>query len=476
MLFKLIYNRYDSRIKLLLDLRNMTLEIVILAAGKGTRMHSSHPKVLHLLAGKPMLQHVIQMALQLKPAKIHVVIGHESELIQKTLAFLPVHWIIQETQLGTGHAVQQALPFIADNSRVLVLSGDVPCIQAETLQKLVHTDGDLNLVVATIPNPTGLGRIVRNDLNQITAIVEEKDADAHTRQIKEIYSGICCTEVAYLKQWLPKITTHNAQKEYYLTNIIQLAVEESRHIGSVDVLDFMEIQGVNDRFQLQMVERYYQQQQAKYWMLRGVSIADSARIDIRGDLTCETDVYIDVNVIVEGKAHLAQASRIGAHCVLKNVTVGRAAIIHPFSVLEDCIIGDHSEVGPFARLRPGTELAAHCKIGNFVETKKAQFGEGSKASHLSYLGDITIGRKVNIGAGTITCNYDGRDKHHTYIDDGAFIGSDTQLVAPVRVGQEATIGAGTTLRKDAPAFELTLTTSTQKTIKGWVRPDKREKS
>jgi len=453
----------------------MTLEIVILAAGKGTRMHSSHPKVLHCLAGMPMLQHVIHTALQLQPAKVHVIIGHESDLIKKTLAFLPVHWIMQTEQLGTGHAVQQALPFIAEHSRVLVLSGDVPCIQVETLHKLVQTDGDLNLIVATLPNPTGLGRIIRNAAKHIIAIVEEKDADAATRQIQEIYSGICCVARDLLQQWLPQIKPENAQKEYYLTNIIQMAVAEQRVIGSIAAIDPMEIQGVNDRLQLQSIERYYQQKQAQHWLLKGVSIADSARIDIRGHLTAETDVFIDINVILEGNVYLSQGCHIGAHCHLKNVTVGRNAVIHPLSVLDDCVIGEHSEVGPFARLRPGTELAAHCKIGNFVETKKAHFGEGSKASHLSYLGDITIGRHVNIGAGTITCNYDGQNKHHTTIEDGAFIGSDTQLVAPVTVGREATIGAGTTLRKDAPPYELTLTTSVQKTISGWVRPDKRKK-
>jgi bifunctional UDP-N-acetylglucosamine pyrophosphorylase/glucosamine-1-phosphate N-acetyltransferase len=453
----------------------MTLEIVILAAGKGTRMHSSRPKVLHFLAGMPMLQHVIQTALQLEPAKVHVIIGHECDLIKKTLAFLPVHWIMQTEQLGTGHAVQQALPFIAEHSRVLVLSGDVPCIQVETLHKLVQTSGDLNLIVATLPNPTGLGRIVRNSSHQIIAIVEEKDADAATRQIKEIYSGICCAAVGLLQRWLPKITTENAQKEYYLTNIIQIAVAEEQPIGSIEVNDVMEIQGVNDRLQLQTIERYYQQKLAQHWLLKGVSIADSARIDIRGYLTAEIDVFIDINVIIEGNVYLSQGSHIGAHCSLKNVTIGRNAIIHPFSLLEDCVIGEHSEVGPFARLRPKTVLAAHCKIGNFVETKKASFGEGSKASHLSYLGDVTIGRQVNIGAGTITCNYDGQEKHHTKIEDGAFIGSDTQLVAPVTVGREATIGAGTTLRKDAPPYALTLTTSVQKTIRAWVRPDQRVK-
>lgn len=454
----------------------MRLEIVILAAGKGTRMLSSQPKVLHLLAGKPLLQHVIQTALTLNPDQIHVIIGHGSELVQNRLASLPVNWIIQSEQLGTGHAVQQALPHIHPDSQVLILSGDVPCIRTQTLKDLIQAGGKLNLLVAQLNNPTGLGRIIRDNQGQITQIIEEKDASDAVKKVNEIYSGICCTYTQYLKNWLPQLTTKNAQQEYYLTQIIPLAVNNQITINSVTVSDSFEIQGINDRQQLQSVERYYQEQQAQRLMLNGVSIADAKRLDIRGELHCEQDVYIDINVIFEGSNQLGQGAHISANCTIKNSIIGKNVIIHSFCVLENCIINDNSEVGPFARLRPGTELAAHCKIGNFVETKKAHFGENSKASHLSYLGDVTIGRDVNIGAGTITCNYDGQNKHHTHIEDGAFIGSDTQLVAPVTVGKGATIGAGTTLRKDAPPFELTLTASTQKTITGWKRPNKQQKN
>lgn len=453
----------------------MSLHIVILAAGQGKRMYSSLPKVLHHIGGKPMLQRVIDTALTLNPETIHVIIGHEAEKIQAALPECPIHWITQEKQLGTGHAVMQALPFIPATSNILVLCGDVPLIHAQTLSSLVdncQTTHTLSLLLATMPDPTGLGRIIRNEKGQITAIVEEKDASPAQRELKEIYSGICCAKASDLAHWLPKLTRHNAQGEYYLTEIIAMAVTEQLSIGSLQVTDTIEILGINNRLQLQQAERAWQERTANALMLSGVSLADASRIDIRGELNCGKDVFIDVNTIFSGHVSVGDGCMIGANCYLHNVTLGAHCEILPNSVLHDCHIGDNCHIGPFARLRPGTQLGDNCKIGNFVETKNAVFDTDSKANHLSYLGDVTIGKKVNIGAGTITCNYDGANKHQTIIEDGAFIGSDTQLVAPVKVGANATLGAGTTLRKDAPAGELTLTEAKQKTIYGWARPKK----
>jgi bifunctional UDP-N-acetylglucosamine pyrophosphorylase/glucosamine-1-phosphate N-acetyltransferase len=455
----------------------MSLHIVILAAGQGKRMYSSLPKVLHPIGGKPMLQRVIDTALTLNPDAIHVIIGHEAEKIQAALPERPIQWISQEKQLGTGHAVMQALPSIPATSYVLVLCGDVPLIQTQTLSSLVddcQTAHTLSLLLANMPDPTGLGRIIRNEKGQITAIVEEKDASPAQREIKEIYSGICCAKASDLARWLPRLTAHNAQGEYYLTEIIAMAVTEHLSIGSLKVSDNIEILGINNRLQLQQAERAWQGRTANELMLSGVTLADASRIDIRGELNCGKDVFIDVNTIFSGQVALGDGCIIGANCNLHNVTLGDSCEILPNSVLHDCHIGNNCHIGPFARLRPGTQLGDNCKIGNFVETKNAVFDTDSKANHLSYLGDVTIGKKVNIGAGTITCNYDGVNKHQTIIEDGAFIGSDTQLVAPVKVGAHATLGAGTTLRKDAPAGELTLTEARQKTIYGWARPKKGE--
>ena len=330
------------------------------------------------------------------------------------------------------------------------------------------------LLLLSAEDPTGLGRIVRNDAQQIQAIVEEKDANELQKQIREIYTGICCARAEDLARWLPQLNAANAQQEYYLTEIIAMAVKERKTIDSIHAADSLTVQGVNDRVQLSQLERAFQLKQAKRLLLAGVTLADPARIDIRGQLTCERDVFIDVNAVFSGDVCLGEGSHIGPNCSLHDVTIGKNCYIHANSVLEDCQVGDACQVGPFARLRPGTELGRGCKIGNFVETKKAVFDAGSQASHLSYLGDVTIGKAVNIGAGTITCNYDGMNKHQTIIEDGAFIGSDTQLVAPVTIGKNATIGAGSTIRKSAPAEELTLTESKQKTVYGWVRPKKKE--
>lgn len=457
----------------------MGLHIVILAAGQGKRMYSQKPKVLHALAGKPMLAHVVETAFALNPEVIHVVVGHGGDQVRAALPSLPVNWVVQSEQLGTGHAVMQALPHIPMEASVLVLSADVPLIQLATLQALIQAvdysrrHEALALLVATLEDPSGLGRIVRNDAGEICAIIEEKDASALQRQIKEIYTGICYAPAAALQRWLPNLSNRNAQGEYYLTEIIALAAAEHLVIPSVLVTDPVEIQGVNNRVQLHQLERAWQQRAAQQLMQRGVTLADAGRVDIRGILQCGEDVFIDVNTVFIGKVVLGDRCVVAPNCILENVTLGADCEILANSVLQGCHIGNECHIGPFARIRAGTQLAGQCKIGNFVETKNAVFDQGSKASHLSYLGDVTIGKQVNIGAGTITCNYDGVNKHHTVIKDGAFIGSDTQLVAPLTVGENATIGAGSTLRKDAPAGELTLTENRQKTIYGWTRPKKK---
>ncbi|KTD13455.1 Bifunctional GlmU protein, UDP-N-acetylglucosamine pyrophosphorylase and glucosamine-1-phosphate N-acetyltransferase [Legionella hackeliae] len=440
-------------------------------------MLSKTPKVLHPLAGKPMLTRVVETAQQLNPDSIHVIYGNGGLKIKNALPDLAVNWVFQAEQLGTGHAVMQALPHIPPSSQVLVLSADVPLIQAQTLRALIDCNRSelgerppLSLLLATVDNPTGLGRIIRNSNGEIRAIVEEKDATTEQKQIKEIYSGICCAQANDLTRWLPSLGNSNAQGEYYLTEIISLAVTENIPITSMQAPDNMEIQGVNDRLQLHQLERIWQENFAKQLLLSGVSIADANRIDVRGDLRCGEDVFIDVNTVFRGQVILGNGCQIGPNCVLDNVQLGDNCEILANSVLDNCIIGSNSHIGPFARLRPGTKVADDCKIGNFVETKNAIFAQGSKASHLSYLGDVDIGKAVNIGAGTITCNYDGANKHQTVIEEGAFIGSDTQLVAPVTVGAYATIGAGSTIRKDAPPGELTLTEKKQKTITGWKRP------
>lgn len=459
----------------------MPLHIIILAAGQGQRMRSSTPKVLHSIAGQSMLEHVIRTAQSLKPQQIHVVIGHAGAQIQAAFSDSPVHWVEQQEQLGTGHAVLQALPHIPPHAKILVLYADTPLLRSDTLAKLLYlydttkTHQPLALLLAYVPNPYGFGRIVRDSNQHIMAIVEEKDANEQQRLIAEIYPGICCTSAENLRRWLPKLSPKNAQKELYLTDIVAMARAEQHPIPFVHTQDYQDILGVNDRAQLQQAERIWQQRQARELMLSGVTLADANRIDIRGTLTTGRDVFIDINNVFIGNVHIGEGSLIEPNCVLTNVTIGANTTILASSVLADCVIGDHCHIGPFTHIRPGTKVAAHCKIGNFVEAKKAVFGEHSKASHLSYLGDVSIGSQVNIGAGTITCNYDGVHKHQTIIEDGAFIGSDTQLVAPVTIGRNATIGAGSTIRSDAPPNELTLTVSKQKTIYGWQKKEKENK-
>lgn len=457
----------------------MNLQIIILAAGQGKRMYSNTPKVLHPVAGRAMLARVVDTAMQLNPRQIHVIYGHGGEQIKAALHHLPVNWVEQAEQLGTGHAVMQALPFIPSDAHVLILSADVPLIHAETLRALIAStttkepQNTLALLVAEVADPTGLGRIVRNNMDEICSIVEEKDANEQEKNIKEIYSGICAANAADLARWLPQLGNSNAQGEYYLTEIIALAVAEHTAITSLATADIMEIQGVNNRLQLQQLERVWQQREAQRLLESGVMIADAHRFDLRGELQCGKDVFIDINCVFTGTVRIGDGCVIGPNCSLNNVSLGANCTILANSVLEGCTIDRDCDIGPFARLRPGTELAADCKIGNFVETKKALFGQGSKASHLSYLGDVRLGQQVNIGAGTITCNYDGANKHETIIEDNVFIGSDTQLIAPVIIGAGATIGAGSTIRKNVPADELTLTESKQKTVHGWTRPLKK---
>lgn len=454
----------------------MPLHIIILAAGQGVRMQSSLPKVLHPLAGKPLLDWVITTAESLLPQGIHVIYGHGGEQLQAAMKHKSVQWIAQEKQLGTGHAVLQALPLLPADAEVLILSGDVPLIETDTLTALIaaaQQSGQLSLLTAKVPDPTGLGRILRDEKNRITAIVEEKDASPSERSINEIYTGVCCVSGKDLAHWLPLLTPHNAQKEYYLTDIIAMAVASHQHIASITPQHLFEIQGVNNRLQLQQLERVWQEKQAEKLLLSGVTLTDARRIDIRGELLCGKDVFIDSNCVFTGKVILGDNCHIGPNCMLSDAVLQQGCKVLANSVLEGCEAGEDCHIGPFARVRAGTRLARGCKIGNFVETKNAVFGESSKANHLSYLGDVTLGRKVNVGAGMITCNYDGAQKHHTSIEDGAFIGSGTQLVAPVTVGAHATVGAGSTLRKDAPAGELTLTVTPQKTIPGWVRPEKK---
>jgi bifunctional UDP-N-acetylglucosamine pyrophosphorylase/glucosamine-1-phosphate N-acetyltransferase len=448
------------------------LNVVILAAGKGTRMHSGLPKVLHAIGGKPLLGHVLERAGALGSDRTVVVFGHGGQAVPSAFADASVEFVLQEPQLGTGHAVQQALPHLLAGGTTLVLYGDVPLTRAATLENLVSGSG-LRLLTATLADPTGYGRIVRDKAGRIIRIVEEKDASAAQRSLREINTGVLCAPTEMLRGWLSKLTNRNAQKEYYLTDIVALATDSETDVTSSEASDEWEILGVNSKDQLAYLERVYQLQNARGQMAHGVTLADPWRFDVRGELDCGKDVFIDVNCIFEGKVRLADNVKVGPGCVLRNVDIGAGSEVAPYSHLDGAIIGRNCRVGPYARLRPGTHLADEVHVGNFVETKATQIGNGSKANHLSYLGDTTIGSGVNIGAGTITCNYDGANKHRTVIEDGAFIGSDTQLVAPVTVGQGATIGAGSTITKDAPADSLTLSRAKQVSIPGWKRPVKK---
>ncbi|MCX7208981.1 MAG: bifunctional UDP-N-acetylglucosamine diphosphorylase/glucosamine-1-phosphate N-acetyltransferase GlmU [Burkholderiales bacterium] len=452
------------------------MNVVILAAGMGKRMQSDLPKVLHALAGKPLLLHVIDTARSLSPQRCCVVYGHGGDLVPQQLAADDLHFALQEPQLGTGHAVTQALPFLDDTQPTLVLYGDVPLTTSATLQKLVAAAGKDKLAVLTVDldDPTGYGRIVREQ-NKIVRIVEQKDANETERLIQEVNTGILIAPTTHLKNWLAKLSNNNAQGEYYLTDIIASAVADGVTVTSSQPAHAWETLGVNSKVQLAELERIHQHNIAHALLEQGVTLMDPARIDVRGELHCGRDVVIDVGCVFEGKVELADGVTISANCVIKNARIAKGTLIKAFCHIEDCVIGEAAEIGPYARLRPGTTLADHVHIGNFLEVKNSQLGSKSKANHLAYVGDATVGERVNIGAGTITCNYDGANKHRTIIEDDAFIGSDSQLVAPVTVGKGATLGAGTTLTKDAPANSLTVSRSKQISIADWQRPVKQKK-
>lgn len=453
----------------------MALKVVILAAGKGTRMRSKLPKVLQPLAAKPLLQHVIDTADLLQNEQVITVIGHEAELVKQRVTGKALDFVLQDQQLGTGHAVQQAVDHITDEDTALILYGDVPLTSSETLDDLLSQVSDetpLSLLTIHLDDPSGYGRIIRDQHDQVEAIVEQKDATPEQLDVNEVNTGIMAVQGKLLKIWLSQLGSDNAQGEYYLTDIIAMCVQDGFKVATSHPRGEIEVLGVNDKRQLQQLERRYQQFLADDLMQQGVTLVDASRIDIRGQVDVAMDVQVDANVIFEGKVFLGENVSIGANCYLKNVTIADNSTILPFSHLEDCIIGHNATVGPYARLRPGTKLADDVKIGNFVETKNAKIGQGSKVNHLSYVGDTLMGSNCNIGAGTITCNYDGVNKHQTTIGNGVFVGSDTQLVAPVVVGDNATIGAGSTITKAVPADELTLSRSKQLTLKGWQKPSK----
>ncbi|MBB6056902.1 bifunctional UDP-N-acetylglucosamine diphosphorylase/glucosamine-1-phosphate N-acetyltransferase GlmU [Tolumonas osonensis] len=454
----------------------MSLHVVILAAGKGTRMRSSLPKVLHPVAGRPMVSHVIKTAHALNAEKIHLVYGHGGEVMQSRLNDATVEWVLQAEQLGTGHAVAQAMPSIPDDARVLILYGDTPLISETTLQSLLNiqpVDG-VGLLTVTLANPTGYGRILRS-AGQVVGIVEQKDATPEQQVISEVNTGVLVAPARQLKQWLSGLTNKNAQGEYYLTDIIAAAHNAGSMIQTAQPSCAQEVEGANNRLQLAQLERFYQKRAAEQLMLDGVTLLDPTRFDLRGSLRCGEDVVLDANVIIEGHVELGHRVQIGAGCILKDCRIADDSIISPYSIIESSTLAEGCTVGPFARLRPGAELAAQAHVGNFVELKNAKLGLGSKAGHLSYLGDSEIGANVNIGAGTITCNYDGANKHKTIIEDDVFVGSDTQLVAPVKIAKGATLGAGCTITRDVGEDELVITRVPQRHITGWQRPVKIKK-
>jgi len=452
------------------------MNVVILAAGMGKRMQSDLPKVLHPLAGKPLLSHVISTAKALNPSRICVVYGHGGDLVPSQLAAEDVRFVLQSPQLGTGHAVMQASDALDDSAPTLVLYGDVPLTTATTLQTLVDKAGKERLAVLTVDleDPTGYGRIVREN-NRIVRIVEQKDASDSERAIREVNTGILVAPTRALKSWLSKLSNNNAQQEYYLTDIIAMAVKEGMPVESAQPAQVWETLGVNSKVQLAELERIYQRAIANALLEQGVTLADPNRIDVRGELRCGRDVSIDVGCVFEGEVVLGDGVVIGANCVIRDAKIHSGTMIKPFSHIDGTRIGSDAQIGPYARLRPGTVLGDDVHVGNFVEIKNSQFDAHSKANHLAYVGDATVGARVNIGAGTITCNYDGANKHRTVIEDDAFIGSDTQLVAPVTVGKGATIGAGTTLTKDAPPDSLTVSRAKQTSIASWQRPVKIKK-
>ena len=450
------------------------LHIVILAAGEGTRMLSALPKVLHPVGGKPMILHLLETACRLEPAGVHVVIGSGADQVRECCDGFEVTWVVQSERRGTGHAVAQAMPDIPEESRVLVLLGDHPLIPARLLNELIQSSrAPLSLLTMVLDKPRGYGRVERDRIGRIAGIVEDRDATPAQWAINEVNTGIILAHARELRRWLEQLGCENARGEYYLTDIFAMAHSEGREIHGVIAPNPLDLMGANDQRQLAALEQRYRQRQADALMSRGVRIADPARIDIRGDVSAGRDVRIDVNVVLEGAVELGDGVLLGVGCVLKNCQLAAGTVVHPYSILEGVRTTGACDIGPFARLRPGTELAEAARVGNFVEVKNTTIGAGSKANHLSYVGDTEVGERVNIGAGTVTCNYDGANKHRTVIGDDVFVGSGSQLVAPVTVGPGATIGAGSTITNDAPAGELTVGRARQTTVKGWKRPNKR---
>lgn len=454
----------------------MSTSVIILAAGKGTRMRSNLPKVLQPLAGHPLLRHVIETAKKLNAANIITIYGHGGDKVQQAFAQENVQWVEQAEQLGTGHAVKVTLPVLPTDGVSLILSGDVPCITQETLEKLlaVSRETGIGLVTLTLNDAAGYGRIVREN-NKIQAIVEHKDANDAQRQIKEINTGIYCVSNAKLHQWLPKLSNNNAQGEYYLTDIVAMAIADGLEVASVEPELAFEVEGVNDRVQLAALEREFQSYQAKKLMQQGVHLIDPARFDLRGQLKVGQDVRIDINVVIEGDCEFGDNVEIGAGCVIKNTTIASGSKVQPYSIFDNAIVGEDAQIGPFARLRPGAKLANEVHIGNFVEVKNSSIGLGSKANHFTYLGDAEVGAGSNIGAGTITCNYDGANKFKTIIGDSAFIGSNSSLVAPVNIGNGATVGAGSVITRDVAENSLAFERSKQVAKENYQRPQKLKK-
>jgi bifunctional UDP-N-acetylglucosamine pyrophosphorylase/glucosamine-1-phosphate N-acetyltransferase len=453
-------------------------DVVILAAGQGTRMRSKLPKVLHKVAGKPMVGHAIDTARQLGASAIHVVIGHGAEQVKDYFSGSnDVNWVIQQEQLGTGHAVAQAMSDIGDEKTVLVVYGDVPLVAADTLQQLVETANEqtLALLTVTLETPTGYGRIVRNSEGAVQAIVEQKDANDEQLKITEVNTGILAVAASKLAQWLPTLSSENAQGEYYLTDIISLSVGEGMTVTALHPNSAMEVEGANNREQVAGLERFYQQQQAKRLMAEGTSLADPSRIDIRGNVTVGQDIFIDVNCVFIGEVTIGDDVTIGPNCVIENTSIGSNTVIKANSVIENAQIASHCDIGPFARLRPGSVLADKAKVGNFVELKNTTLGEGSKVNHLSYVGDSEVGIGCNIGAGTITCNYDGANKFKTTLGNNVFIGSNSTLVAPIKISDNSFVGAGSTVTKAVPSDSLAIARGKQRNIEGWQRPVKSEK-
>ena len=459
----------------------MSIEVIVLAAGQGTRMRSSLPKVLHTLGDSPMLMHVLDTANALDPSRIHLITGFQGEQVHQALETTApryiekINWVTQAEQHGTGHAVMQALPHVDKSSRCLILFGDVPLIDSETLRGMCQSSAALTLLTAIPKNNFGLGRIIRDAGNDITGVVEEKDADPHEREIREINTGIMLCKADLLDKWLGQLNNDNSQGEYYLTDIVAMAVADGQPVEGKIAAHPERLTGVNSRANLASTERLYQQLQAQELMESGVTLRDPARFDLRGEATFGRDCTVDINVILEGKVEIGDRVTIEANCVVRNSRIGTGCRIHANSVIEDAELGEGCNVGPFARLRPETRLGSQVRIGNFVEVKKSHLADGAKANHLAYVGDSEVGRNTNIGAGVITCNYDGANKHQTIIGDDVFVGSDTQLVAPVKIASGATIGAGSTITRNIDEGDLAISRAKQTSVKNWKRPVKKKK-